>query len=45
LDLVQVGAVGLERRISAYYGERLWGFCPVRPTARDDVNAENVYVE
>jgi len=40
-----VGAVEIERRMSVYYGERLWGFCPVRDTERDDVNAENVYVE
>jgi hypothetical protein len=40
-----VGAVGLERKISVCYGERLWVFCPVRDTERDDVNAENVYVE
>jgi hypothetical protein len=43
LDLVQVGAEGLERRMSVYYGEKLWGFCPVRATERDDVNTENVY--
>jgi hypothetical protein len=40
-----VGAVGLARGISIYYGERLWGFCPFRATERDYVNAENVYVE
>jgi hypothetical protein len=40
-----VGAVGLERRIPVCYAESLWGFCPVRDTERDDVNAENVYVE
>jgi len=40
-----VGAPGLEKSISVYYGERLWGFCPVRATERNYVNAENVYVE
>jgi len=40
-----VGAAGLEKRISFHYGERFWGFCPVRATERDYVNAENVYVE
>jgi len=45
MDLVPVGAAGLKKRISVYYGERLWGFCPFRATERDDLNAENVYVE
>jgi hypothetical protein len=40
-----VGAVGLEKRISVYYGKRLLGFFPIRATDRDDVNAGNVYVE
>jgi hypothetical protein len=40
-----MGPVGLERRIAVCYGERLWGFCPVRATERDHVNAENVYVQ